>query len=169
MINQPDVVAIKNQWLFDQVNVEFPTQESLQGRDLYQQAVIQRSYRSFMTSIDDPNLSLLDEIYLVDFHRMTIWFALLQASLWDDKNDQSKVIEFFTQIIYSPPCELYLGFKQGEPVAAGVVTFTSQALLISDIVVLDKDSFGGKDAFIHLLLEKLRSNHEFSGDIFIEQ
>lgn len=169
MINQPDVVTIKNQWLFDQVNVEFPTEESLQGRNLYQQAVVQRGYRPFIDSSDQPNLSLLEEIYLVDFHRMTIWFALLQASLWSDKNDQSKVIEFFTQIIYSQPCELYLGFQNGEPVAAGIVTSTSHEILISDIVVLDNNSFGGKDAFTRLLFEKWRYNHDFVGNVHIEQ
>lgn len=169
MINQPDVAAIKNQWLFDQVNVEFPTEESLQGRDLYQKAVVQRSSRPFIELTEEPNLSLLEEVYLVDFHRMTIWFALLQASLWSDKNDQSKVIEFFTQIIYSPPCELYLGFQNGEPVAAGIVTSTSHEILISDIVTLDKNAFGGEDVFTRLLLAKWRANHECNGNVFIEQ
>ncbi|CAH8218675.1 hypothetical protein [Vibrio aestuarianus] len=167
--NLPNVAAIKNQWLFSQVDVEFPTQESLQGRSLYQEALVERSYRLLEASEKALDESLLDDVYLVDFHRQTIWFAVLQASLWANEEDKANIIEFFTQIIYAQPCELYLGFHQGEPVAAGLVTHSDDEILVSDLVMLDKHAFGNSVNFAALLLKKWSTDHELSNNVYIEQ
>ncbi|WP_394244239.1 flavodoxin [Vibrio astriarenae] len=128
----PAIVIAKNDWLHNQVEVEYPTKESLKGRELY----FSRYNTSQVLSIDEVagEASLLtDSIYLVDFHRLTVMFSLLQAKLWPSQDDQDLILEFLSQIIYSEPCELYLAFADGTPIGAGLVTQTEQGCLISDI------------------------------------
>ncbi|QEO46953.1 hypothetical protein DLR60_11915 [Vibrio tarriae] len=153
MIYSPSpVVAAKNQWLLSQVDVEFPTAESLEGRDIYHALNLQTEVSLFQPQA--CSVPLLQEIYLVDFHRLTIWFALLQATRSPEKHDQERLVEFFTQIIYSPPCQLFLGFHLGEPVAAGMVTEHEQMVLLSDLVVKPNNLFETREAFAHALYAK---------------
>lgn len=156
MIHSPSpVVVAKNQWLCSQVDVEFPTAESLEGRDIYQSLSQQAEVTSFLPLACDKQL--LQEIYLVDFHRLTVWFALLQATRCSEKHHQERLVEFFTQIIYSPPCQLFLGFHLGEPVAAGMVTEYEQSVLLSDLVVKTNSLFDSREAFAHALFAKWQS------------
>ncbi len=153
MIHSPSsVVAAKNHWLCSQVDVEFPTAESLEGRDIYQSLTQQAEVTSFLPQACDEQL--LQEIYLVDFHRLTIWFALLQATRSSTQHDQECLVEFFTQIIYSPPCQLFLGFHLGEPVAAGMVTEHEHMVLLSDLVVKPNPLFDTREAFAQALYAK---------------
>lgn len=147
------LISAKNQWLYQQVDVEFPTKESLLGRTCYQQSQQQASC-SFW--VPEPlSHSLADDIYLVDFHRLTIMFALLQATRYESEQDKNNLVEFLTQIIYSPPCELYLGFEQGSAVASAIVTHIDQQILLSDIVVNQGCQFIDRNSFSGQLIEKI--------------
>lgn len=156
----PQIAQVKNSWLYQQVDVQFPTKESLKGLELYKQVVSTREYQ-VLTELPTIETSFnSDDIFLVDFHRLTVMFALIQSSQWQNEFEQEMIVEFLTQIIYSEPCSLYLGFQSGEPVAAAIVTQTEQSVLISDVVVKnDEDS----THFVSALLGKL--SHEFSADI----
>lgn len=109
------------------------TAQSLEGRDIYHALSRHTEVSLFQPQACDA--PLLQEIYLVDFHRLTVWFALLQATRSSTQHEQERLVEFFTQIIYSPPCQLFLGFHLGEPVAAGMVTEHEHMVLLSDLVV----------------------------------
>ncbi len=164
----PHVVNIKNQWLFDQVEVEFPTPESLRGRSVYQRLCENNTISPFVVSEQESKISL-DDIYLVDFHRLTIMFSLLEATRAENEQEQNDLVEFFTQIIFSEPCYLYVGFYQSEPVAAAIVTEFEGSLLVSDIAMKAVESFGSTHEFASSVVNKWRSSHEFEGSIFIEQ
>lgn len=137
----------KNQWLTEQVNVAYPTPQSLDGRDLYLKAEQTKQYiQTQYSQLATPKW--VDDIVLVDFHRLTIMFAILQASQWSEHPEQEKlVIEFLTQIILSDDYQLYLGLLDGEPVAGAITRFDSQekTLLVSDVTVsannADKSQF----------------------------
>ena len=157
----PQIAQVKNSWLYQQVDVQFPTKESLKGLELYKQAVSTREYEvltelpTFETSFNS------DDIFLVDFHRLTVMFALIQSSQWQNEFEQEMIVEFLTQIIYSKPCSLYLGFQSGEPVAAAIVTQTEQNVLISDVVVKnDEESTHFVSALLCKLSEQIPANIE---------
>ncbi|WP_038181426.1 hypothetical protein [Vibrio rhizosphaerae] len=130
-----NIAQIKNQWLSAQVDVAYPTPLSLVGRDLYLASVRQCTYQP----IEFKRVAELktQEVYHVDFHRLTVMFAQLQAEQYRAAAEKEAIIEFFTQIIYSPPCELFLGFEGGEPVAAGILTQAEATVLVSDLVIAE--------------------------------
>lgn len=161
------IVDTKNQWLWSQVDVEYPTAESVQGRALYQTLIAERQAEP-LNVMPLEQKAILDDIFLVDFHRLTIMFALLQASQFEQKQQQELLVEFFTQIIYSAPCSLYLGFVDGQPAAAAILTFDNNQVLLSDIVVNNTQVFGGARQFASTVLNKWRQTHDFNGDIFIQ-
>lgn len=161
--SQNSLLSSKNQWLYQQIEVEFPTKESLEGRALYLSQAQQTSLQPWQPQSDQAMLP--DSIFLVDFHRLTIMFAQLQAKRWQGAEQQSLIVEFLTQIIYSEPCELYLAFDSGEPIAAAIVTRDDTATLISDLALSDPAL---ADSFIAGLVEKLQLL-DCGGDIFIEQ
>lgn len=135
-----EIVNIKNQWLRSHVDVAYPTPESLKGCACYFSRLQTLSCARFSP---EKHHELMDglTIYPVDFHRLTILFALLQAQSFADEDTQQLVVEFLTQIIYSPPCHLYLGLVHGKPVLAGIVTQVSTDMLISDLAV-ETETFG---------------------------
>ncbi len=163
----PNVFKVKNQWLFDQVEVEFPTPESLKGRSIYQ-AISEGKHVTSMPKANEATGINLEEIFLVDFHRLTVMFSLLQASRGRDEQEQNYLLEFFTQIIFSEPCYLYVGFKQSEPVAAALITYSDNELLVSDVVVKDT-SYASCDKFAQAVIDKWLISNEFSGLFYIEQ
>ncbi|UPQ89935.1 flavodoxin [Vibrio sinaloensis] len=163
----PNIADIKNQWLYQQVEVEFPTKESLAGLALYRAEVEGKEVVELDASATDSTFNQ-DDIFLVDFHRLTVMFALLQASRWQKPTDQEHIVEFLTQIIYSTPCELYLGFQQGEPVAAAILTVNEQHALISDVVV-KAQSTASKQDFIAALVSKASSKLEPIQQLWLEK
>ncbi|WP_238131618.1 hypothetical protein [Vibrio cincinnatiensis] len=160
------IVDKKNAWLCHHVDVLFPTPESIKGRDLYLSLNTQQSVTPLM--FNAQHHINLDSIYLVDFHRLTIMFALLQASRCPQEEQQALLVEFFTQIIYSAPCSLFLGFVDTQPVAAALLTEYEQSLLISDIVIHDAVVFGKPDDFACAVVDKWMEGHSFNGTIYIE-
>ncbi|WP_038176510.1 hypothetical protein [Vibrio pacinii] len=163
----PKIAEIKNQWLYQQVEVEFPTKESIAGMALYKDDL---SHREFVALSSDQPLSNefnQDDIFQVDFHRLTVMFALLQASRWSQEREQELIVEFLTQIIYSPPCNLYIGFRQGEPVAAAIVTYADESLLISDLIV-SAHSETSEQGFVAALTAKLSDIVEQANQVLLE-
>lgn len=94
-------------------------------------------------------------------------FALLQSKRWEQQTDQQMIIEFLTQIIYSEPCQLFLGFKDGEPVAAAIVTLSNAELLVSDLYV---DPSVNQNSFVCALIEKVTQSTEMplNSDAYLE-
>ncbi len=162
------LVDAKNQWLYSQVEVEFPTPESLQGLAIYQ-AINVDLVTEPLTLALTPSQLQLESVYLVDFHRLTIMFALLQATRCLDHTQQSLLVEFFTQIIYSEPCHLLLGFADGEPVAAAILTCNDTSLLVSDIVLKDNAVFHTTNDFIATLTCFWGQQHSLPTQIYIER
>ena len=162
------IAEIKNNWLYAQVDVEFPTKESLVGRDLYQVGVENKQYRILAAEMLDSAADSFtaEDIYLVDFHRLTVMFALLYSKQWSSDEDQQMMIEFLTQIIYSEPCELYIGFQNGEPVTTAILTRSNEQVLVSDITTTDANS-DSKMSFVKSLLAKSAISVT-NGDVVLE-
>ncbi|WP_159737037.1 flavodoxin [Vibrio atypicus] len=164
----PKVANLKNQWLSQHVDVQYPTQESLAGRKLYLSSVEKRSIQPFTLTKEDNGFISADDIFLVDFHRLTVMFALLQSKRWTESSEQELIVEFLTQIIYSEPCELYIGFTEGEPTAAAIVTRTDSAILVSDIITTNEDAQQSAKQFAASLLHKLDINLDEYSDAYLE-
>lgn len=161
------LVSQKNLWLSQQVDVEFPTPESIAGRDIYLQSQqsVQYQHSELQRLQQSP---WVEEVIEVDFHRLTIMFSVLQASNWSDNPEQqSLIIEFLTQIILDSEYQLYLGFIQGEAVAALIcrVESSDNIVLLSDIVVSEPyKNQNNEQAFIsdvlnELLIKQLKLEH----------
>jgi len=165
----PKIAETKNQWLYQQVDVEFPTKESIAGMELYKAAVAQRQYQ-LMAQVPTQDGTFADEdIYLVDFHRLTVMFSLLQAGMWSSEPEQQLIVEFLTQIIYSEPCSLYLGFKDGEAVAAAIVTVEPESVLVSDVAIQSESANMMKDAFVAALCSKLNVVIDQDNALYLEE
>ncbi|MCK6263885.1 flavodoxin [Vibrio sp. ZSDE26] len=169
------IANVKNQWLLQHVDVKYPTKESLEGKALYEQRISSVEYDKWDSSASyDKPLFDVENVYRVDFHRLTVMFSLLQSSQWKGEKQQANVLEFFTQIILSPPCELYIAFLDGEPSAAAIVTESDDTLLISDIVVTDKNNTiaEGQDAlrmsFVTHLIGLTNEKTESDRAVYIE-
>ena len=131
----PEVAQKKNKWLVSQVDVEYPTPESLKGRDLYLAHENPSRYTKLNTELTEHQQPIADEVYLVDFHRLTVMFSILQASRWDSEEERAYVLEFFSQIILNDECQLFVGFANTTPVGCAIVTHAEDDVLISDVVV----------------------------------
>jgi len=164
----PHVVTVKNQWLFDQVEVEFPTPESLRGRAVYENLCSSTTVSTFISS-DHNKMFNSDDIFQVDFHRLTVMFSILQALRGQNEQEQNDLVEFFTQIIFSEPCSLYVAFYQSEPIAAAIVTEFENQLLVSDIVIKSAEVCGSKQQFAASIIDKWALSRSFDGTIYIEQ
>ncbi|MEF1310921.1 flavodoxin [Vibrio mytili] len=137
-IQQLACIERKNAWLYNLVEVEFPTQESLKGRDIYFNTLNGQAYHSVDKSSLLSELSVFSEndIFLVDFHRLTIMFSILQSNRWEQQSDKDMIIEYLTQIILTPEFELYVVFAEGNPIGAAVASHFEGNTLISDLAVV---------------------------------
>ncbi len=158
----PSIAEEKNQWLYSHIDIKFPTKESIQGRRCYKARMKGAEYQ--VMDVPETSGSFTDsDLYKVDFHRATVMFSLLQAKRWDDKAEQEAIVEFFTQIIFSSPCDLYLGFADGQPIAAAIVTSVDDELLISDLAC---ESEKVQSAFVSSLFAQLKGGH---GIVYLER
>lgn len=169
-MNEQQLACIerKNAWLHDLVEVQFPTPESLKGRDIYFQALAQQEYQ-----VADKHALLAGEavcgaedIFLVDFHRLTIMFSILQSQRWDEPSDREMIVEYLTQIILTPDFELYIGFQEGNPVGAAIVSQFESNTLVSDIAV---SIALGRNQFITDLVKKLDDENKLCNTILCER
>ncbi|NRF26941.1 flavodoxin [Vibrio coralliilyticus] len=158
------IVETKNQWLSQHIDVEFPTKESLAGRQLYM-AKSQDSQFETLVSLPEPSTAFSEQdIFKVDFHRLTVMFSLLQSKRWEEQNEQELIVEFLSQIIFSEPCDLYVGFQNGEPTAAAIVTKLDDSLLISDVI----STLGEHSAFVSSLVNHASVESSLYSYIYIE-
>ncbi|MCG9681059.1 flavodoxin [Vibrio sp. Isolate23] len=158
------IVEVKNQWLSQHVDVEFPTQESLAGRALFLEKSADSQFKKLDDKLDAGTDFVTQDIYKVDFHRLTVMFSLLQSKRWEQLRDQELIVEFLSQIIFSEPCDLYVGFQNGEPTAAAIVTKLDNTLLISDVVSCVSEP----TAFIASLLGHPSVEASLFSNIYIE-
>jgi len=155
------LIEKKNHWLLSHVDVAFPTEESIKGKELYLEQQQKATYTEYGVEPDKSHSAYIDDIYLVDFHRLTVMFAQLQAQLWPEPEEQAWVLEFFAQITLSDQHPMYLGFSNGKPVISALVTEIEGELLISDVVsTSDVDDI--KLLFAHQLLEIINTDNRFS-------
>ena len=168
IIETPAIAETKNNWLYAQVDVEFPTKESLAGRALYQSQVEHKQYQELnIEALSSSNdLFAAEDVFIVDFHRLTVMFSILFAKQWQSDEEQQLIIEFLTQIIYSEPCELYVGFQNEELVATAILTRDKGQLLVSDIATLNKVS-DSKMSFVKAVLAK-QTGLQDNSDIYLE-
>lgn len=160
------LIQRKNQWLLSQVEVDYPTKESLIGRDLYFNYT--KTQETVQLSLDNliPASPLVEEFYLVDFHRLTIIFSLLQSQHWPQERDQAMVLEFLSQIILDGEVSLYVGFRQQEAICAAIVTQEQDAWLISDTVSA-KGGLTGLD-IAYALYHHLVEHGESAEQLYVE-
>lgn len=150
------LVKKKNDWLSSHVAVKYPTAESIKGRDLYLAEQQDKHYTQMsLSEFRANNVSKVgkevDEVHLVDFHRLTIMYALTMASSRQDEQERAFLLEFFTQIILSDDFPLYVGFKNGEAVACAVTHQVDDVLLVSD-VTFSGSTNGDKESYISAVL-----------------
>ena len=158
----------KNEWLASQVDVEFPTSESIKGRALYLDALTSRVLEPLLVA---ESASATIEWHLVDFHRLTIMFSLLQSKMWENEETQSYIVEFLTQIILDPDYSLYVGFSEGEAVYAAIICSEQDVVVVSDIVGVSA-SMSNDDIALSLIHETLNINLSDNSnlvDIWIEK
>lgn len=168
-MNEQQLAGIerKNSWLYDLVDVEFPTPESLKGRDIYFQALKQVNYQIVDKGslLSGESAFKAEDIFLVDFHRLTIMFSILQSQRWVNQHDQQMIVEYLTQIILTPDFELYVGFIDGSPTGASIVSQFEGSTLVSDIAV---SGTSDKSQFIGSLVKKLDNTNKLSETIICE-
>ncbi len=168
-MNEQQLASIerKNSWLYALVDVEFPTPESLKGRDIYFQALKETDYQVVDRNslLEGESEYKAEDIFLVDFHRLTIMFSILQSQRWVNQHDQEMIVEYLTQIILTPDFELYVGFVEGSPAGAAIVSQFEGNTLVSDIAV---SGASDKNLFIGSLAKKLNSDHKLSETIICE-
>jgi hypothetical protein len=155
----PEVVNTKDEWLRSQIDVEYPTKASLKGHQLQ----FERSQKCDIVSWSpsQEKITCPFELFPVSFHRLTVYFAILQSKLFSAQKEQDDIIEFFTQIIYSEPCQLFVGFKEQEPMFAAMVTQVNDQMLISNFISTDKSISvtDGAQYIYNLLSEDVAQSH----------
>lgn len=151
------LIERKNTWLSSQVDVEFPTAQSVKGRELYREKESRVRY-SELGTVNKP-LATDVELHKVDFHRLTILFAQLQAGQWPQVAEQAAILEFFAQTILSDEHSLYLAFYQQQLIFAAILTQADDLALISDIAVaMDTDIAASNQQIASYLAQELPSS-----------
>lgn len=149
------LLEAKNQWLQSLVDVRYPTPESQAGAKLYLQRQQDNQVLELDKSIPVDNSNpwgeRVDAFYLVDFHRLTVYFAQLHASQWEAAQ-QAVILEFLAQIILDPEHEIYLGFHGDTPVVGFIVSKVDDGVLFSDFAIEQSDQAEDKQASVNALI-----------------
>ncbi|MGF1762062.1 hypothetical protein [Aliivibrio kagoshimensis] len=148
----------KMSWMQSHVDVQYPTQESVIGKDYYL-ATEATETDTYLLDIDILNTLPLppfsDEIVLIDNHRLTIRFAMLLSEKWPDHKES--VFEFLTQIILDESYQLFLAIEQGGPTACALVAnVTNETVMISDLAFANNMKTINKQSFIVKLCQRLQ-------------
>ncbi|MEC6797156.1 MULTISPECIES: hypothetical protein [Photobacterium] len=135
------LITLKNAWMASHItDAEFPTPLSEQGLHLYQLAHSELSTQ-IIDSIISPTESSLT-FYPVDCHPLTIRYALVYSSYWQQEEQQQALVEYLTQIMFETDenAQLYVGFYNGKPAATGMIytdiSDGNKVALVSDIHAL---------------------------------
>ncbi|MFV0575396.1 MAG: flavodoxin [Vibrio sp.] len=157
-------VQAKNSWMAQQVEVEYPTPESLAGRQYYLNAQENIQYQESLLT-DLAKGGWVDEIVEVDFHKLTVLFAQVQAQYWADNEEAERlIIEFLTQIILDDEYHLVLGFVGGEVAASLIYKIEDDVLLAFDVALNKKHTNQARetdfigDFVTHLSSKLLKQN-----------
>ncbi|AZL86708.1 MULTISPECIES: hypothetical protein [Aliivibrio] len=150
MINNEAFYKNKMDWLSSQVDVEFPTPESIKGRDVY----LSQSLTEQLTFTPDAGLiSDTVTVLQVTEHRLTIRWAMTVASQWENTYDD--VLEFLTQVDVSDEYQLFVALDGMKPVAACISQIIDGTMYVSDVVV-NGDSIN-ENGFISAVMEQQSS------------
>lgn len=145
----------KQAWLAEQVNVEFPTPESIKGRDIYlSQNKTIPSEHSFVHASIPEGMFVLP----VTEHRLTIRWAMMVAHQW--KKEYDEVLEFLTQIELSEQYQLFVVLNGMMPVAACLSQVIDDTLFVSDVVIMDEHL--EMDGFLGAVMEQQSTAHNIS-------
>ncbi|KJG10853.1 hypothetical protein C0W96_02850 [Photobacterium kishitanii] len=135
------LITLKNAWMASHVtDAEFPTPLSEKGLYLYQLAHSELSAK-IIDSITSPTESSLT-FYPVDCHPLTIRYALVYSSYWQQEKEQQAIVEYLTQIMFEVDAnaQLYVGFYNSKPAATGMIytdiNDDKKVSLVSDIHAL---------------------------------
>jgi hypothetical protein len=120
----------KSAWLSSQVNVDFPTPESVKGRDIYlnQEVRVPEEYNYVSSTLAD-NVSILQ----VTEHRLTIRWAMTVAKQWDAEYDH--VLEFLTQIDLCDDYQLFIALDGMLPIGACLTQISEKVMFVSDVSI----------------------------------
>ncbi|WED24462.1 flavodoxin [Vibrio sp. JC009] len=149
-----ELVEKKNRWLASQVDVKYPTAESLRGRDLYREREKAATYGQIQAETADVQSGEY-EIYEVDFHRLTVMFAQFVSEGWNDASDKACVLEFLAQIILSDEHKIYLGFQKQVLLFAAIMSADKTRTLFSDITITSSASSLNKSTVAGVLASYL--------------
>ncbi|PSW20002.1 hypothetical protein C9I98_11035 [Photobacterium sanctipauli] len=164
-LQMEQLIELKNKWMASHItDAEYPTPLSEKGLSLYQSYLQQLSHQPLPTlSAQTNNLSL----YPVDCHPLTIRYALVLASKWENESEKEALIEYLTQIMFEPssPAQLFVGFFKGKPAACGMIYSDSvQGDLITDVHALPLPN---QQALIDEMTAHLAERCQ-AGDILVE-
>lgn len=139
-INSETFHQQKLAWLVNQVNVDFPTPESVKGRDIYLKQPVKDAVEHLFSEVTLPDtVSVLP----VTEHRLTIRWAMTVASQWTDEYDD--MLEFLTQIDLCDDYQLFVALDGMKPIAACLSHVAGDTMYVSDIVltsdVIDESGF----------------------------
>lgn len=139
----------------------------MKGRDVYFKTLEKATYQVVNkdTLLESDSEFNPDDIFLVDFHRLTIMFSILQSQRWEQQYDKDMIIEYLTQIILTPDFELYVGFKSGVSIGAAIVSHLEGNTLISDVAVSESKY---KSSFVADLAKRLSTEQKLLDSVVIE-
>ncbi|CAM4135344.1 hypothetical protein [Vibrio neonatus] len=145
--NIEQLQQLKNQWLFSQVDVDFPTRESVLGKACYLDLIeAQNSIQAIeRAKIEAQSASAQLEWIKADFHKLTVLFSQFFASHSQVPVASKEYLqEFFAQIILDEqaPHSLCLGFSGTEVAGVAIVSIAEDpqsqvSVLISDLLIDD--------------------------------
>lgn len=129
-INSETFNQQKLAWLVNQVNVDFPTPESVKGRDFYLKQPAKETIEHQLSAVTLPEtVSVLP----VTEHRLTIRWAMTVASQWTDEYDD--VLEFLTQIDLCDDYQLFVALDGMKPIAACLSQVSEGIMYVSDVAL----------------------------------
>ncbi|MDD9200022.1 hypothetical protein [Aliivibrio sp. S2MY1] len=140
MINSETFHQQKLAWLVDQVNVDFPTPESVKGRDVYLKQPAKDAVEHSFSEVTLPETVF---ILPVTEHRLTIRWAMTVASQWTAEYDD--MLEFLTQIDLCDDYQLFVALDGMTPIAACLSQVVEDIMYVSDIAltsdIIDENGF----------------------------
>ncbi|PMG83237.1 hypothetical protein BCU83_05110 [Vibrio breoganii] len=163
----------KTQWLLSQIDVAYPTRESVLGKACYLDLIEKFSeINSLVSPAKDLNQAVSTTQWLrADFHKLTVLFARFMASHSDIPEASREFLqEFLAQIILDDQGahSLCLGFEGSEVVGACIVSNTSEIVLVSDLILKNDLAQDVEVAAILNLFDTEMNQGEQSCPIFLQ-
>ncbi|GEA50349.1 hypothetical protein VIN01S_11530 [Vibrio inusitatus NBRC 102082] len=130
----------KNQWLLSQIDVDYPTRESVLGKACYLDLIEKSSEFSLQVNSFSGSTQVASNTdwLRADFHKLTVLFARFTASHSDIPEASREYLqEFLAQIILDDQGahSLCIGFDGSEVVGVCIVSISSDTVLVSDLLL----------------------------------